>query len=150
MSGMQTIWNEQDRLSLLQRFTSLPATAPARWGRFTAPRMVSHVTDALRAALGELPVADVPGPLKVWPLNALVIYYLPWPKGAPTAPELIARTPENWESELASLRAAVERFVARPVGGPWARHAAFGAISGKDWGRLMFRHLDHHLRQFGA
>lgn len=147
---MQSLWNESDRATLLQRFRTLPSGTPARWGRLTAPRMVSHVTDALRAGIGELRVADVPGPLKVWPLNALVIYYLPWPKGAPTAPELIQRTPENWESELDGLAAAVERFAARPIDGPWPRHAAFGAITGKDWGRLMFRHLDHHLRQFGA
>ncbi|MFN7916622.1 MAG: DUF1569 domain-containing protein [Vicinamibacterales bacterium] len=147
---MQTLWNQSDRTALLARFAALPATAPARWGRLTAPKMVSHVTDALRAGLGELPVSDKPGPLKVWPLNALVIYYLPWPKGAPTAPELIARTPAGWETELDALRAAIERFASRPVEGPWARHAAFGALSGKDWGRLMFRHLDHHLRQFGA
>lgn len=147
---MQTLWNHQDRAALIHRFDALSPTAPARWGRLTAPRMVSHVTDALRAGIGELTVAPVPGPLKVWPLNALVIYYLPWPKGAPTAPELIARTPAMWESELDALKAAIARFATRPVDGTWPRHAAFGAISGKDWGRLLYRHFDHHLRQFGA
>jgi len=26
----------------------------------------------------------------------------------------------------------------------------FGKLSGKEWGELMYKHIDHHLRQFGA
>jgi len=147
---MHTLWNEADRSSLVERFTRLSPGAAPRWGRFNAPRMVTHVTDALRSSLGELAVAAVPGPLKVWPLNTLVIYYLPWPKGAPTAPELIARTPAEWGTELEELQAAIDRFAARGSHGSWPAHAAFGQIDGAAWGRLMYRHLDHHLRQFGV
>lgn len=147
---MQTLWNADDRTALLNRFDGLSPNATPRWGTMNAPRMVTHVTDALRAGLGELAVSPKRSPLGRWPLNTLVIYYLPWPKGAPTAPELLARAPVAWSDELHTLRSAVDRFAARDPRGAWAVHAAFGAIDGDAWGRLMYRHLDHHLRQFGA
>ncbi len=69
---------------------------------------------------------------------------------APTAPELIDRIPVSWAAELDTLRATVDRFIARDVSGPWPPHVAFGRISGSQWGRLTHRHLDHHLGQFGV
>ncbi len=146
---MPTLWNADDRTALLGRFDALTPSDRPKWGAFTAPRMVVHVTDAVRAGLGELPVKPLRTPFGFWPMNALVINVLPWPKGAPTAPELMRRAPEEWDGELAALKAAVDRFIARDVNGPWAAHAAFGAIDGKAWGRLQYRHFDHHLTQFG-
>ena len=145
-----TLWNADDRASVLNRFGQLAEGARPKWGSFDAPRMVTHVTDALRAGLGEIAVAPRPSFLGRWPINVLVMFHVPWPKSAPTAPELLRRTPEEWQAELGTLRDAVERFGQRDVNGPWARHAAFGNIGGSGWGRLMYRHFDHHLTQFGA
>lgn len=145
-----TLWNADDRRSLTSRFDALSPAAQPKWGSFTAPRMLTHVTDGLRAALGELPVARKAGPLGYWPINVLVMFYLPWPKSAPTAPELLARTPEEWTRELDELKGAIERFTKRNAADAWPAHAAFGDIGGTGWGRLQYRHLDHHLTQFGV
>jgi hypothetical protein len=74
---------------------------------------------------------------------------LPWPKGVATSPELLSRMPEQWTAEMAALRAAIEAFVSKSRDGAWPRHPRFGHLSGPEWGRLMYRHLDHHLTQFG-
>lgn len=29
-------------------------------------------------------------------------------------------------------------------------HPFFGKMTGEDWGHLMYKHLDHHFRQFGV
>jgi hypothetical protein len=145
-----TIWNAADRQDLLDRFDRLSPEVRPRWGSLDAPRMVTHVTDAVRASLGELALAPKVSPLKYWPINVLVMFYLPWPKSAPTAPELLTRTPENWRGELDTLRGCVDRFVARGSGGSWTPHVAFGPLSGEQWGRLTYRHMHHHLTQFGV
>ena len=31
-----------------------------------------------------------------------------------------------------------------------ATHSFFGKLSGAEWGELMYKHIDHHLQQFGA
>lgn len=60
---------------------------------------------------------------------------LPWPEGAPTSPGIDAEKegtrPGDFEEDLAALRVLVDRFVATG-------------------GRYGWRHLDHHLRQFGV
>jgi uncharacterized protein DUF1569 len=145
-----TLWEDDDRTAVLVRFERLRPDARPQWGSLDAPRMVTHVTDTLRAGLGELPLTPLRGPLQYWPINMLVMFHLPWPKGAPTAPELLSRLPTDWREEIATLRATVDRFVERDIDGPWPAHAAFGSINGRDWGRLMYRHMDHHLVQFRA
>ncbi|MEO7190956.1 MAG: DUF1569 domain-containing protein [Vicinamibacterales bacterium] len=75
---------------------------------------------------------------------------LPFPKGAPTAPALIRRVPTAWRSEVTELELAIDRFVAQHGREEWPDHPAFGPLSRKAWGILVYRHTDHHLRQFGA
>ena len=75
----------------MERLHQLTPDQQPRWGRMDAGRMLAHLTDACRMATGDLAVAPRKGPLRYWPLRDLVIYYLPWPKGAPTAPELVRR-----------------------------------------------------------
>jgi hypothetical protein len=83
-------------------------------------------------------------------MRRLVIYWLPWPKGTPTAPEFLAQPSGTWDDDLAALRSAIARFAARDPASDWPRHPAFGALDGRMWGVLAWRHLDHHLRQFGV
>ena len=74
----------------------------------------------------------------------------PFPKGAPTAPELLARCDNaDLQTELAAFRELAARVAAKPAGDRWPDHPAFGALTHKDWGVLAYRHTDHHLRQFG-
>jgi len=67
------------------------------------------------------------------------------------APELLARPPATWQADVAELQALVDRLVARGrEATPWPEHPAFGKLSRRAWGVLTYRHIDHHLRQFGA
>lgn len=146
----RTMWNAADRESILGRFERLTPDARPKWGKLDAPRMVVHVTNAVRASIGELALTPKVSPLRYWPVNVLVMFYLPWPKGVPTAPELLVRRPVGWVDELGTLRATLDRFVARDITGQWTPHAAFGPLTGSQWGRLTYKHLDHHLGQFGV
>ena len=84
----QTMWNAADRQAILDRFDRLAPDARPKWGKFDAPRMVAHVTDTVRWSIGELTVVPMgKSPIGFWPVNALIMFYLPWPKGVPTAPE---------------------------------------------------------------
>jgi hypothetical protein len=139
-----------DRRSVIERIGRLRPDSQARWGKFTAPRMVVHLTDALRMATGELPVKPKRTPLRFTPLKQLAIYVLPFPKGVPTAPELIARSPSAWNGEVAALTDMLEGFGDRPLNAVWPVHPVFGTMSARAWGALAYRHCDHHLRQFGV
>jgi len=143
------MFQEDTRRELNGRLSRLTPLEPSRWGAMSAPRMVSHLLDSMRMSIGELAVASKKTPLRFPPLKQLAIYWIPMAKGLPTAPELIARVPDDWSEEVAALRAAFDRFAARSLDDRWPAHPAFGTMSGRDWGALMYRHNDHHFRQFG-
>ena len=145
----KSIFQAASRKELQQRLVQLAPERVPLWGRMNAPKMVAHLSDALKMALGELPVAPRKGPLRLPVLKQLVIFVLPWPKGAPTAPELLARAPTAWTGEVVTLSALIERFATRQAVETWPPHPAFGSMTGRAWGALVYRHCDHHFRQFG-
>jgi hypothetical protein len=75
----------------------------------------------------------------------------PMRRNSPTAKSLVVADKRELETERQRLYGLIDRFVA---GGP-ARctkhpHSFFGRLSPEEWAELMYKHLDHHLRQFGA
>jgi hypothetical protein len=147
---MKTLWEREAREELKQRLRRLDPTRGPRWGRMNAPQMLVHLNEAMRMCLNELPVAPRRLPIRYTPLKQMIIYWLPWPKGAPTAPELLEGIPGEWQTDVASMCAYVDQFATRSREGPWPQHPAFGRMSSRAWGVLGYRHIDHHLRQFGA
>lgn len=146
---MQSVWDAAVRKELLDRFALVKHDQKPRWGKMNAGQMVAHCTDPMRAAMGELKATEKWTPFRIGILRYLVIYQLPWPKGAPTAPEFIHEGNEDLERNRKQLGEALERFAAYRSKGLRA-HAAFGKLSEKDWGCLTWRHLNHHLKQFGV
>ncbi len=146
---MKTLFDGSSRNELLERLRHLAPDKQPLWGRMTAHEMVCHLNVALRQCLGEVDLGKAGGPLSHWPLNWLAIHVMPWPKGAKTAPGLLGSKPATWDSDLDTLSGLVEKFGKRDETGPWPPSVVFGRISGRSWGVLEHRHLDHHLRQFG-
>ena len=100
-------------------------------------------------ASGDLKTAGRTGVLRYPPLKQLAIYWLPFPKGVQTSPELLGRKPSAWSTEQASVRQRVESFDTLYLKPPWPEHPVFGEMTPKAWAVFAYRHMDHHLRQFG-
>jgi hypothetical protein len=147
---MRSIWQIDRRRELIDRIGALAWDRRAEWGRFTASKMVCHLADSLRMAMGDLKVAPKHLPIRYPPLKQLIIFVAPFPKGAPTAPELLAREPREWADDVADLQALLARASAISDTKAWPEHPAFGRLSHRAWGVLIYRHMDHHLRQFGG
>ena len=136
-----------------QRITALNPANQRQWGKMTLAQMVAHCTVGLQTATGEC------RPKRVW-IGYLIGRLIkgkalgnetPLRRNTPTAREfLIAGDPEL-EAEKQRLLEIVRRFA---LGGPQAAsshpHAFFGRLTGQEWAELMYKHLDHHLRQFGG
>lgn len=148
---MPSLWNQRTRDEVLNRLERLKGDAPARWGRFTCTDMLAHLNDSMRMPLGEVSPRSKKLPLRFFPLKQLIIYVMPFPKGAPTAPELIARTGKaKWDEEVNGFRELLGRLAARADASVWPSHPAFGAMSRRDWGVLGYKHIAHHFTQFGV
>ena len=113
--------------------------------------MLAHLVQSSRMALGELPVASKNKRLfQVTPIRQLILYVVPFPKSAPTARELLVSHPEPLESSRAELLALLERLGTPSRDGQGPTHPLLGPLTSGEWGALMHKHVDHHLRQFGA
>jgi hypothetical protein len=75
----------------------------------------------------------------------------PMKRNSPTAREFLIDSERDLDVERARVSALVDRFASAGPGGCTTRpHAFFGPMTPDEWSILMYKHLDHHLRQFGA
>ena len=151
-----SLTNAHDRAAILERLRRVRPETPRQWGRMTAPQMICHLTDAFRGVMGERPSSSPAPMLPRWRqrLMKVVALQLPfsWPHGMKTRPdadqELGGTRPREFDADVGELMQACERFAT----GNWPRrpHYLFGMLNDDEWGRWGYRHVDHHLRQFGV
>ena len=139
------------RASFASRVARIGADTKPGWGKFSASGMLAHLNDSYRLCTGDLKAKSKNLPLRFTPIKQLVIYVAPFPKGAPTAPELLARCDGAvLDDEKKAYDAMLARLAAIKPGDPLPEHPAFGVLTHKAYGVLMARHTDHHLKQFGV
>lgn len=148
---MPSIWDAPVRQAMRDRVSRLTPASTPRWGTLNVAGMLAHVNDACRMATGELQVTPKWLPFRYPPLRQLIVYVLPMPKGAPTAPELVARAGvAEFEAERAAFMVWMDRLGNVTSGSQLVPHPAFGHLTYKEYGALIAKHTDHHLRQFGV
>jgi hypothetical protein len=151
----RTLADTDCRAAMLDRVKALRPHTARRWGRMSAHQMVCHLVDCNRVALGEVVVTAPPTRLPRVIVKWVSLYTpLPWPAGLPTNPELDQEVggtrPSDFAHDVAALEATAERLMSRTGRGDWPAHPDFGEMSEGDWLRWAYRHMDHHLRQFGV
>jgi Protein of unknown function (DUF1569) len=152
---MTTLAREPCRAELVRRLKTLRPETPRRWGRMSAPQMICHLRDAFRMTTGEKALR-LTGSRLTRPLIKWFALYAPlrWPPDIPTVPELDqltnGRCPGEFAADVAEVEALIEQVAHLPVRAEWPTHPIFGSMSGRDWLRWGYLHVDHHLRQFGA
>ena len=147
---MPSLRDETVRRDLVQRLQALTAAKKPKWGKLDAPRVLCHLSDALAMSVGQISVQ--PMNRKVFhhfPLKHLIIYVFPFPKGAPTAPELLSTAPQDFDTDQRRVVELIDRLAAAPKAkGP--EHPFFGLLTNEEWNVLQWKHIDHHLQQFGC
>jgi hypothetical protein len=75
----------------------------------------------------------------------------PFAKDGPTGAELLVHDQPELEAEKRRLDDLMVRFVAAgPKAADGRVHGFLGALTGDQWGSYMWKHLDHHFRQFSV
>jgi len=136
------------RSQLMTRVRALQPNARGRWGRMTVDQMLWHVNVSLRECAGDYK-PEVKAPLPKW-LMRWGILNLPWGRGATTRPDMRVVSAHDFNEQKSLCLSLLDRIAARPLDAHWPESASMGRMKGKHWSKLQARHLDHHLRQFGA
>jgi hypothetical protein len=136
------------------RLGTLQPLSERRWGKMTAPQMLAHCSVSMQWAVGE--VVPEKGPLLVRLMGRLVKPLVfrnedPLRKNSPTAKSLIVTDERDFAKERERLTGLIDKFAAGGAAGCTKNpHSFFGKMTPEEWAILMYRHLDHHLRQFGV
>jgi hypothetical protein len=149
---MQNLFDAADHDAILRRLSALQPSSPRQWGKMNAGQMLAHCAAALEVACGDRTkkqalIGRVLAPF----VRASVLGEKPFSRNAPTDPDFKVVDERDFAAERARVAVLVGRFCSRgPSAADGLVHSFFGRLSADQWGRLMFKHLDHHLRQFSA
>jgi hypothetical protein len=149
---MHSLFDAADRQSVLGRLAQLQPGAERQWGKMAAAQMMAHCSVALEVATGDKPrkqafIGKIFGPF----VRSSLLGEKPFSRSSPTDPAFLVTEEKDFETEKRRLTGIVNRFC--ELGREKASvqtHSFLGKLNGEEWGVMMYKHLDHHLRQFGA
>ena len=149
---MKSLYEPSTAEEVKSRLNALTPDTQRLWGKMTVAQMLAHCANAQKAATGDRQpprvfIGRILGPL----VKAHFANDEPMRRSSPTAPWLMIADDRDFTAERNRLTGLVDRF---SQGGPAActrhPHAFFGNMSTEEWGKGMYKHLDHHLQQFGV
>ena len=149
---MKTIFDSDTLEELFDRLGKLTPDAERQWGKMSPAQMMEHTARALEMATGQKPMQQAfIGKAIGWIFKNKFLGEEPFPKNSPTGPTLIIKDDPNFEPTRERLRALISDFHGLGIGGTDGNiHGFFGPLTGKQWGETQYKHVDHHLRQFGV
>lgn len=149
---MNNLFTQTDVASLLSRIDQLTPQSQGQWGKMTVDQMLAHCTAGLQVANNEKhPPRIFIGRLLAPFFKTRYLNEKPLDKNSPTDKSFIITDRRNFETEKQLLKQQIEKFA---DGGESAvtqhPHSFFGKLTPMQWSIGMWKHLDHHLRQFGV
>ncbi len=148
---MKSIFDPAVRQELIHRVNSLRTDSPRVFGNMTAPQGLHHINGAFQMYLGELKAPYHGNNLKAALLRFFTFSPMPIPRGkGKTSPPLVSEGAYDLEAEKARFRDLLERVGARRDQKEWPVSPVFGKLTGEQYGKLGYKHTDHHLQQFGV
>jgi len=149
----KNLFNEQETNETIARINTLNPETNRLWGKMDVAQMMAHCNVAYEVIYTDKhpkPGAFDKFMAKLFAKN-VVVGPKPYKKNNPTAPIFKIKEPKNFEDEKNNLIANLQKT--QQLGAEHfegKENPAFGKLSKEQWNTLFSKHLDHHLRQFGA
>jgi len=139
-----------------QRVLDLRPESERQWGSMALAQTLAHCTSGVEMAMGVIHAKRAPFPATLIGVLIKPLVFRddkPMRRNSPSSPELFSANPTqlDFNCERSRLIAAIDDFASRgPEGCSRYPHPFFGPLKPEQWATLMYKHLDHHLRQFGV
>jgi hypothetical protein len=147
---MKTLFEETTVQELRERFEKLNSNITSEWGKMNAAQMLAHCTATLQMPVGDIVVKKSSLSLIGWMFRGLFRNEKPFGKNSPTSPEFVMTESRDFEVEKRRFLDAFQKLTKGQDAVKCFQHPFFGKMTCEDWGRLMYKHMDHHFRQFGV
>jgi hypothetical protein len=149
---VKSLFNSDVFEDTVSRIEALQPSASRQWGKMTPAQVLEHSARALEMAIGRGPQKQVRiGKLIGWAVLKQFVGEKPLSKNSPTDPQFIIRDEPDFNAAKQRLLGVMREFQTKGEAACNGNvHSFFGRMSGAEWGVMQYKHLDHHLRQFGA
>ncbi len=149
---MENLYDQPVYEAIISRISSLMPAQKSLWGKMNVSQMLAHCCVAFSVPLAEKEMPrSLLGRLFGWMIKSKLYDEVPYKKGLPTSPAFIIKEDKNFEDEQQKLiKLTTEFFTKGRENTGRFPHPMFGTFTSDQWGISMYKHLDHHLRQFGV
>jgi hypothetical protein len=150
---MKSFFDPNSAQQFKDRLARLRPDSESQWGKMNSPQMVAHLCKSMEQATGDvLPPRIFPGRIIGQFLKPFVLGNdSPMRRNSPTVPGFAITNDRDLTDERRQLYGMIDRAVAiGPTVCTTHPHSFFGKLTPEQWGILMYKHFDHHLRQFGV
>jgi hypothetical protein len=150
---MKNIFETAAAEEIKERMAQLRPDSERVWGKMSPAQALAHCSLGLEWATGSrIPERMFLGRIVGRFVKPMVFRDdEPMRRNSPTAKTLVVRDERDLGTERERLRRLVDKFVsAGPAGCTTHPHSFFGRLTPEEWATLTYKHLDHHLRQFGV
>lgn len=147
---MKSLFNDTERNEIINRISQIDQNSERLWGKMTAAQMLVHCQAPIKVGLGELKLSSnlifmILGPI----VKKKLMKEEPFEKHLPTHKDFVVKFDPTLETEKQKLIDLVNRLNEKKDQLA-TKHPIFGKMSTAEWDALNWKHLDHHLRQFGV
>jgi Protein of unknown function (DUF1569) len=136
-----------------ERINNLKPTTAAQWGKMNVAQMLAHCNVTYEMVFENIhpkPNAFIKFILKAI-VKKKVVTETPYTHNGKTAPQFIIKDNKNFDTEKQRLLSYITK--AQLLGESHFNNKeshSFGVLSTTEWSNMFYKHLDHHLTQFGA
>lgn len=135
--------------SIIERFNKLTPESKQLWGKMNVAQMLHHCQLPISAAYGTIKPKGNFLLRLIGPLFKSVLYNeKPYKQGLPTDKSYIISDEKDFEKEKKELLKLIEKFSETAITD--LPHPVFGRMTKEQWSKATWKHLDHHLKQFGV
>lgn len=146
---VKNLFDTSVKQDIISRINKLTPDSQAQWGKMNVAQMLAHCQMPLGVATGKHTLKGnfllkLIGPL----FKKKLFNDVPFKRNLPTDKSFIIAHPQEFEKEKQNLIDMVNSFSETNMSGE--PHPFFGQLSKEEWSRGTWKHLDHHLQQFGV
>lgn len=151
---MKNIFKKEVSQEVIDRINKLTPTTKAAWGKMEVAQMLAHL-NVQYEMIYENEKFKKPNPLLRFILKTFikkkVVGPKPFAKNGKTSPVFIINSTKDFTKEKERLTKYILTTQANGVDVLLPRDTkSFGKLTADEWNNLFYKHLDHHLEQFGV
>ncbi len=148
-----SLYEEQTLNEMLDRIHKLTPESQPLWGKMNVAQMLAHNNVAFDITSGKTPTSY--NFLMRWMLKLfvkpIVVGKKPYQKNGQTAPVFVVTDERDFNTEKDLLVANFKQFHADGAAAYEGKASpSFGNMTSQEWSNQFWKHMDHHLRQFGV